>query len=135
MKRLIALLLLLFLPIGITSCKSEAREIPCADIIVIYESAGYYVEHIGHYEEDEYFYRCRIIVQSDESSPDRAYITTYHTEAAAKEAAKADKYSLAKWIIIAMFGEGRWLKSGYYGCIEYSSYNNKLLKPLKKILR
>ena len=66
---------------------------------------------------------------------DLAEIKLYYTEEEAKEAADLDNYHIAKWLVAVMFGEGRWLKSGQYGKIEYSSYNSKLLKPLKELMK
>ena len=137
MKKLLCILLLLSLTLPFASCgKKEVRELDCADIIAAYEDAGYYVTHSQHCNEEGYHYRCYIAVQlNEEDDPsDHLYITTYWTEEEAEEAAKTDRYHIVKWIFALPFGEYRWLKSGTYGTIEYSTYNRKMLKPLKALI-
>lgn len=138
MKKLIIILLLLSFALSLAACgNSEPIEIGCEDIIKAYEDAGYYVIHGENCGVEGSLYRCYICVKlNEEDDPaDHLYITTYWTEEEAKEAAKIDEYHIVKWIFALPFGETRWLKSGYYGTIEYSSYNSKLLKPLEELMK
>ena len=56
------------------------------------------------------------------------------TEEQAKAAAETDKYNLLIWLYGTANGEGRWLKTGTYGNIEYSYYNARLIKPFKELI-
>ncbi len=138
MKKTLSIVLLLSLVLSLSACgKGEPREIDCSDIIKAYEDAGYSVTHTQHCNEEGYHYRCFIAVQLNEQDDpsDHLYITTYWTEEEAKQAERTDRYHIVTWIFALPFGEYRWLKSGTYGTIEYSTYNRKMLKPFKKLTK
>jgi hypothetical protein len=52
----------------------------------------------------------------------------------AKEAAESRKYNVALWMFATMQGEFRWLNTGCYGNLTYSSFNKNMLKPLKELM-
>lgn len=136
-KRIIAPALLLAIALSLVACgKSEGREISCEDIIKAYEEAGYTVAHHIHRDDAESDIKCKILIE-DPDSPKRnyLYIDRYSTAEGAKEADKGNTYNPAIWIIAALHGEWRWLKSEHYNDIHYSSYNKEIIKPLKQLIR
>ena len=138
MKKLLCVLLLLSLTLPFAACgKNDMRAVDCADIISAYEDEGYCVTHTQRCNEEGHPYRCYIVVQSyEENKPsDDLYITTYWTDEEATKAAKADRYNVVIWFYALVNGEHRWLKTGTYGAIEYSTYNRELLKPLKQLIQ
>lgn len=137
MKKILLFLMVVVFTVNLLSCKTKKpKDIQCSEIISVYENKGYYVIHGQDCGNEEADYKCYICVKlnKEDVPTDHAYIITYWTEEAAKEAAKTDRYHIVKWIFALPFGETRWLKSGYYGKIEYSSYNSKMLKPLKSLM-
>lgn len=140
MKRIIALFLLPAMIFALFSCGNEKlSEITCEEIISAYEKAGYSNIFHLHYDENHRIdndEKCYIIIhETDDDDSDLVEIKTFYTEEAAKKVADFDKYNSARWIIAAMYGEWRWLKSGQYGRIAYSSYNSELLIPLKNLIK
>ena len=141
MKKLLALmltiLLLFLLSFSFTACgKSEPKEISCEDIIAAYESAGYYVVHGEHKNEADNAHLCYIKANLTEGSDsDYIYFITCFTEEEAQEARETDKYNLLIWLYATISGEGRWLKTGTYGKIEYSYYNSELIKPFNELIK
>ena len=139
-RRIIALLLVLSFTLSFTACgRSEPKEITCDEIIEAYEDAGYFVSCHNHSDDpDRYSGKeyCYIIVyETEDSASDLAEITLYNTEEDAKDAADDIKYNIALWMFSAMHGEARWLESGRYGKVVYSSYNKSLLKPIKDLTK
>ena len=136
-KRFIAMIILLTITLSVVACgKSEVKEISCEDIIKVYEDAGYYVAHGEHKSEEESSQLCYIKASlTEDPDSDYIYFITCFTEEQAKEAAETGKYNLAVWLYAAVSGEGRWLKTGTYGNIEYSYYNSKLIKPFNKLIK
>jgi hypothetical protein len=136
MKRIIALLLVFTFLISLSACatETEPREISCDEIIAAYEAAGYAVEHFDRFSEEDAL-KCSVHVSSREN-PEKnyLYINIHRSEDSARAAAEDTKYGIATWIVFATCGEWRWLKVGYYGVIEYSTYNDEMLKPLKGLM-
>ena len=141
MKRVYHLFLaILFALVCFSGCnKTEAKEIPCEEIVNAYRSAGYTNIIHRHNEEDYQLYdgeECSIIIHENENAgSDAIYIKTFSTQEEAKNYADSEKYHVVKWIFALPFGEYRWLKTGQYGRLEYSSYNPELLKPLKGLMQ
>lgn len=131
-KRVFAFLIILFITITLSACNNvEQKELTCGEIIQAYEEAGY--ANIFHEEnESNEFYI--IIYKTENINFDLAEINIYSSTEAAKDAANKKRYNIAIWFISAFLGETRWLESGHYGNIQYSSYDSKLLKPLKELL-
>ena len=137
MKKIISILLLLSLCFSFTACgnSTEPKEISCEEIIAAYESAGYYVVHGEHRNEEDSSQLCYIKASiSEDSNSDYIYFVICFTEEQAKAAAETDKYNLLIWLYGTANGEGRWLKTGTYGNIEYSYYNARLIKPFKELI-
>lgn len=138
MKRLLCILLLVSLSLSLFSCRrAEEKTITCTDIVEVYEQAGYYVVHKDYADDEDAPELCFIIVKtSEESDPDDdLYFTTYRTEKEAQAAADTDRYHIVTWIFASLFGEHRLLKSGSYGTITYGTYNRKMLKPFKSLIK
>ena len=140
MKRIYHLVLaILFALVCFSGCnKTEAKEIPCEEIVNAYRSAGY-TNIIHRHNEENYQLssgeECFIAVYENESAnSDVVYIKTFNTHEEAKHYANSEKYHVVKWIFALPFGEYRWLISEQYGRIQYSSYNPELLKPLKGLM-
>ena len=72
---------------------------------------------------------------TDDPDSDYIYFVTCFTEERAEEARESEKYNLLIWLYAAVNGEGRWLKTGTYGKIEYSYYNSELIKPFKELIK
>lgn len=140
MKKIISIILLLSLCFSFTACRvPEPREISCEEIIAAYKAAGY--SNIFHLHSDEDYQisgseECYIIIhKTEDDDSDLIEIKTFYTEGEAKDAADSDSYNIARWLIAFMFGEWRWLNVEVYGKIEYSSYNEKMLRPLKDLIK
>ena len=139
MKRIVCILLIFALILALSSCDIlEPKDIRCDEIIEAYKDTGY--SNVFHLHSDGDYQisggeECYIIIhETEDDDSDLAEIRTFYTEEEAVDAAEFDNYNLARWMIAVMYGEGRWLESGSYGKIEYSSYNKELLKPLKALM-
>lgn len=140
MKKLIALLLLFVFFISVVSCDALApKELSCDDIIKAYEDAGYNNVYHLHSDGDNKISsdeECYLIIHENErDDSDLVEIKIFHTEADAKKSAVFNRYHVVKWVIAVILGEGRWLKTGQYGNIEYSSYSREMLKPLRELVK
>ncbi len=140
MKKIIALLLFFAFVISFTACDNPTpKELSCEDIIKAYENSGYNNVFHLHSDGDNQISggeECYLIIHENErDDSDLVEIKIFYTEADAKEAADFDRYHVVKWMIAVVLGEGRWLKSGQYGKIEYSSYSREMLKPLKELMK
>ena len=51
-----------------------------------------------------------------------------------QEAAENRRYNIATWVFAAMYGEFRWLHTGRYGDLTYSTFDYKMIKPLKQLM-
>lgn len=138
MKRTVAIALLLSLLLSFTACgSSEPREISCEEIISAYEDAGYTVTYHMHRDvATEEGVICSIQID-DPEAPEKnyLYIDRYSDEESAEAAAKEQKHNIAVWVVFALGGEARWLKSEHYGDIHYHTFNNKIKKPLEKLMK
>ena len=135
MKKTISMLLLFSLCLSLIACSNtEAKEISCEEIIFAYEEAGYFVSYHSHSEDSEEYYCYIIIYENEDTTSDLVEITLYNTAEGAKEAAENRKYNLAIWMVAAMYGEFRWLRTGCYGDMVYSTFDYKMLKPLKGLM-
>ncbi len=138
MKKLLPIILLISFALSFIACsnRTEPKEITCEDIIKAYEDAGYYVTHRTHKDKSESSQFCYIKANlTEDSDSDYIYFTTYFTEEQAEEAREIDEYNLIIWFYGAISGEGRWLKTGTYGKIEYSYYNSELIKPFNELVK
>lgn len=137
MKKIISIILLLSFALSITACGNNAdpKEISCEKIIKAYEDAGYFVSYHSHSDDSAEYYCYIIIFENEDSTSDLVEITLYNTVEGAKKAAENRKYNIAIWMFSAMYGEFRWLYTGYYGEITYSSFDRKMTKPLKDLMK
>ena len=137
MKKILSIILLLPLCFSFVACGGQTpKEISCEDVIKAYEDEGYYVVHPEHKTQEDSSQLCYIKASlSEEIDSDYIYFITYFTEEQAKEATERDQYNLAIWLYAAISGEGRWLKTGAYGKIEYSYYNSDFIKPFNKLIQ
>ena len=139
MKKLITVLLLISLCFSFSSCiKTEPREISCEEIIAAYKDAGYSVLYHGHENDTAYndlgIY-CSFEVRDPESEDNYLYIDRYFTAEQAKDASKEQRSNPILWLFFGVFGEWRWLHTGCYGDIAYSTFEYKMLKPLRELMR
>lgn len=135
-KRVLTLMILIFITISLSSCNNtEPKDLNCAEIIQAYKDAGYTNIFHKHSDEENKNQECYIIIyETEESDSELVEINIYNSIEEAKDAANKKRYNIAIWFISAFLGETRWLESGHYGNIQYSSYDSKLLEPLKELL-
>ena len=135
MKKLISILLIITIACSFISCGTqEAKEISCEKIIDAYEDAGYFVSYHSHSEDLEEYYCYIIIHENEDSTSDLMEITFYNTEEGAKKAAENRRYNIVTWVFAAMYGEFRWLHTGRYGDLTYSTFDYKMIKPLMELM-
>ena len=134
-KRFLTLMILIFITISLSSCNdTETKDLNCAEIIQAYEDAGYTNIFHKHSDEENKNQECCIIIyETEESESELVEINIYNSIEEAKDAASKKKYNVVIWLFSSFMGETRWLESGYQGKVEYSSYNSKLLEPLKEL--
>ena len=141
MKKLISSLLLLsLLLISLVSCSrmESTNEISCEDIIKAYEDAGYSLGHHLHEDpayEAEAIYCALMFEDPQDPAESQIYINRYETVADAVHAHSENKYNPILWLFFSIVGEKRWLHSGQYGEIQYNTFDAKMAKPLKELLR
>lgn len=139
MKKIISILLLLSFALSLAACEgSQPKEITCEEIIAAYSDAGYKVKYHNHddpiyYEDNE---ACHIAIY-DPEDPERnyIYITRYFTPEDAKAMARERRFNVILWLFFGIFGEWRWLKSDTYGDIYYETFDWKIIKPLKELMK
>ena len=90
---------------------------------------------ISHSEDSEEYYCYIIIYEKEDSASNLVEITFFNTAEGAKEAAENKRYNLALWMFAAMYGEFRWLHTGCYGDMVYSSFEYEMLKPLNELMK
>lgn len=130
MKKLTAFFIVALFAFVLAACtETEPKEITCDEIIEVYEDAGYTVLHNHYDNSDEHDRWCSMNIE-DPEKPDNnyMYINRYYTEEDAKAAKENDEYHIVIWLFAFPFGEHRWLKSGSYGTIQYSSYNSEMIE-------
>lgn len=140
MKRIIAILLLIAVILGVGSCAApESREISCEEIIAAYKEAGYSVLYHGHEGDTAYhdlgIYCSFEIRENSDNAENYVYIDRYFTPEQAAAAYEEQKFHPLLWVFFAAFGETRWLHTGCYGDIVYSSFEYEMLKPLKRLMK
>ena len=140
MKRIISIILLFSLAMSFTACDdSEPKEISCEEIITAYEKAGYSVLYHGHENDTVYndlgIYCSFEIRENPDNAANYVYIDRYFTEEQAKAASDEQQFNPILWLFFGVFGEWRWLHTGCYGDIVYSTFEYKMLKPLKGLMK
>lgn len=140
MKKIISIILLLSLALSLAACSNstESKEISCEEIIAAYEGAGYTVLYHGH-ENDEVYndlgQYCAFEIRDPDNEDNYMYVHRYFNEEDAKAASKEEKYNLILWLFFGIFGERRWLHTGCYGDLTYSTFDRKMIKPLKELIK
>lgn len=140
MKKLISILLLLSLAFSFSSCTrwESKTDVSCEDIIVAYKKAGYTLGH--HLHEDPVYVEdgiCCSLLFEDPENPDKnyIYIERHYTMDGAWRANKDSSHNLILWFVFALNGEARWLHSGRFGEIHYVTFEAKMIKPLREIMK
>ena len=139
MKNVISILLLLSLCFSFVGCKgSEPKEISCEEIIAAYKDAGYSVLYHGHENDtvynDQGIY-CSFEIRDPDNAENYMYIDRYFTEEDAKAANKEQQFNPILWLFFGIFGEWRWLHTGCYGDLTYSTFDRGMIKPLRDIMK
>ena len=139
MKNVISILLLLSLCFSFVGCKgSEPKEISCEEIIAAYKDAGYTVLYHGHESDTAYndigIY-CSFEIRDPDNADNYMYIDRYFTEEDAKAAIKEQQFNPILWLYFGIFGEWRWLHTGCYGDLTYSTFDREMIKPLRDIMK
>ena len=133
----ISLLLLAILNL-VSCCYSEPQEVSCEEILDAYESAGYTVSYHNHGDPVHYeFNECCNIKIEDPIDPERnyIYITRYPTVEDAEAMVKEQQFNPVLWFVFGIYGEWRWLKNGNYGDVYYSTFDSKMIEPLKSLMK
>ena len=139
MKKIIAILALISLCFSFTACGSQTpKEISCEDIIEAYKEAGYCVLYHGH-EADENYHDlgmyCCFEIRDPNNEDNYMYVSRYFSEEDAKASSEDRKFNLILWLFFGIFGEWRWLHTGCYGDMTYETFDRKMLKPLKELMK
>ncbi len=139
MRRPIAAIVLLSVFLSLAACvPSEPKEISCEEIIAAYKDAGYSVLYHGH-EQDEVYndlgQYCAFEIRDPDNEDNYMYVHRYFSEEDAKAASKERQFNVILWLFFGIFGEWRWLHVGYYGNIEYETFDWKMIKPLKELMK
>ena len=139
MKKIISMLLLLSLCFLFTACGNQApKEISCEELIAAYEKAGYRVLYHGH--EDDVVYNdlgqyCAFEIRDPDNEDNYMYVNRYFNEDDAKAACEDRQFNVVLWLFFGIFGEWRWLHVGCYDDIEYETFDYKMLRPLKELMK
>ena len=138
MKKIISIILLFSLVFSITACgKSEPKEISCEEIIAAYKDAGYSVLYHGHENDTAYndlgIY-CSFEIRDPNNEDNYMYVDRYFTEEEAQAANKEQQFNPILWLFFGIFGEWRWLHTGCYGDLTYSTFDKKMIEPLKELM-
>ncbi len=131
--------LLLSLCFSFTACvKSEPKKISCEEIIAVYKDAGYSVLYHGHENDtvynDQGIY-CSFEIRDPGNEDNYMYVDRYFTEEQAKAANEEQRFNPILWLFFGIFGEWRWLHTGRYGDLTYSTFDPKMIKPLKELMK
>ena len=141
MKKIISVMLLLSFALSLTSCDkredTEATKVSCEEIIAAYEDAGYSVLYHGH--EDDTVYNdigqyCAFEICDPDDEDNYMYVHRYFSEEDARAASEEEKFHPVLWLFFGIFGEWRWLHTGCYGDLTYSTFDRKMIKPLKALM-
>ncbi len=139
MKKIISILLLLSFCFSFTACSnSKPKEITCEEIITAYKEAGYSVLYHGHENDTVYndlgIY-CSFEIRDPNNEDNYMYVDRYFTEEEAQAANEEQQFNPILWLFFGVFGEWRWLHTGYYGDLTYSTFDWKMIKPLKELMK
>lgn len=141
MKKIISVMLLLSFAMSLTSCSkredTEATKVSCEEIIAAYEDAGYSVLYHGH--EDDTVYNdlgqyCAFEIRDPDDEDNYMYVHRYFNAEDAVAESEEAKYHPVLWLFSGIFGEWRWLHTGCYGDLTYSTFDRKMIKPLKALM-
>ena len=140
MKKIISILLLLSFALSLVACgKSEPKEISCEEIIAAYKDAGYSVLYHGHENDTVYndlgIYCSFEIREDPDNTANYVYIDRYFTDEQAKAANEEQQFNPILGLFFGVFGEWRWLHTGCYGDLTYETFDRKMIKPLKELMK
>lgn len=139
MKKTISILLLFSLCLSFTACtKTDPKEISCEEIIAAYKEAGYSVLYHGH--ENDRVYNdlgiyCSFEIRDPNNEDNYMYMERYFTEEEAQAANEEQQFNPILWLFFGVFGEWRWLHTGCYGDLTYSTFDYKMIKPLRELTK
>ena len=138
MKKIISILLLLSIVLSLTACSSsEPEEITCEEIIAAYKEAGYSVLYHGH-ENDECYndlgQYCAFEIRDPDNDDNYMYVHRYFKTEDARTASKEEAWNPILWLFSLIYGEWRWLLTGYYGDLTYSTFDWKMAIPLYELI-
>lgn len=135
---LIAIVFVILSTLNFVSCnKTEPREVTCEEILDAYESAGYTIRYHNH--NDPIYYESNIycdIAIDDPIYPERnyIYITRCNTEEDAENMVDEQRFNPILWFTFGIYGEWRWLKNGNFGDVYYSTFDSKMIEPLRSLV-
>lgn len=138
-KKILSILFLLSFCFSLAACEGrEPKEISCEEIIAAYKDAGYAVLYHGH-EGDESYHDlgmyCCFEIRDPDNEDNYMYINRYFNEEDAKAASEEREFNPLLWGFFGIFGEWRWLRTGYYGDLTYETFDKEILKPLKELMK
>ena len=58
----------------------------------------------------------------------------YYTKEDAEDMVKEQQFNPILWLFFGIYGEWRWLQNGHYGDVYYSTFDSKMIKPLKSLM-
>lgn len=137
-KILIYCLTAVIMTLSFTACHTATpKEISCEEIISTYKAAGYsvlYHDHDGDTAYNDLGIYCSFEIRDPDNADNYMYVDRYFTEEAAISAAKENEFHPVLWFFSSIFGESRWLYTGRYGDLTYSTFDKKMIKPLKDLI-
>ena len=78
---------------------------------------------------------CSFEIRDPDNADNYMYIDRYFTEEDAKAAIKEQQFNPILWLFFGIFGEWRWLHTGCYGDLTYSTFDREMIKPLRDIMK
>ena len=78
---------------------------------------------------------CAFEIRDPNDDDNYMYVHRYFNDEDAKAASEEEKSNPILWLFFGIYGEWRWLHTGYYGDLTYSTFDRKMLKPLKELMK
>lgn len=135
MKRFITVVLAfvgLFLFAGCNTVTASDAVIECADVIAVYEEAGYEIFHKDTSAED-FEWTC-YVKATDADTQNSIYFHFFETHNEAVAYSETRQYNPLIWLFSVIYGNPSWMTTKVYNEIEIEYDDGELYKPFKALL-